>query len=209
VRPFFREHFARIDRQVVLMDVLGAIHAGPRALEDMRRAMAEILGAFRPGRNAWLASLFGSRRVERILFAATKADHLHHRQHGALAAIVAAMLREARDRADFAGAETAAMAIAALRATVEETAEVGGERLDMVRGRLLSTGKEAAMYAGELPEDPAALLAPARSGAGTWLGRDYSVMAFAPARLTLRPGEGPPHIRLDRAAEFLIGDRLR
>ena len=33
-------------------------------------------------------------------------------------------------------------------------------------------------------------------------------MKFAPAPLSLRPGEGPPHIRLDRAAEFLIGDRL-
>ena len=30
----------------------------------------------------------------------------------------------------------------------------------------------------------------------------------APAPLELRPGDGPPHIRLDRAAEFLIGDRL-
>ncbi|WP_147393209.1 YcjX family protein, partial [Paracoccus siganidrum] len=26
--------------------------------------------------------------------------------------------------------------------------------------------------------------------------------------MTARPGDGPPHIRLDRAAEFLIGDRL-
>jgi hypothetical protein len=33
-------------------------------------------------------------------------------------------------------------------------------------------------------------------------------MAFAPPALSLRPGEGPPHIRLDRAAEFLIGDLL-
>jgi predicted YcjX-like family ATPase len=33
-------------------------------------------------------------------------------------------------------------------------------------------------------------------------------MAFAPAQLTLRPGDGPPQIRLDRAAQFLIGDRL-
>jgi len=33
-------------------------------------------------------------------------------------------------------------------------------------------------------------------------------MRFAPAPLTLRAGDGPPHIRLDRAAEFLIGDRL-
>ena len=75
VRPFFRDHFARIDRQVVLMDVLGAIHAGPQAVEDMRRAMADILSAFRPGRAGWLSQLLGARRVERILFAATKADH--------------------------------------------------------------------------------------------------------------------------------------
>ncbi len=26
--------------------------------------------------------------------------------------------------------------------------------------------------------------------------------------LSLKPGEGPPHIRLDRAADFLVGDRL-
>jgi hypothetical protein len=78
VKPFFRDHFARIDRQVVLMDVLGAIHAGPPAVEDMRRAMADILTAFRPGRAGWLAQLLGARRVERILFAATKADHLNH-----------------------------------------------------------------------------------------------------------------------------------
>jgi len=34
------------------------------------------------------------------------------------------------------------------------------------------------------------------------------VMDFAPAPGTLRRGEGPPHIRMDRAAEFLIGDRI-
>ncbi|MEX0368334.1 MAG: YcjX family protein, partial [Ruegeria sp.] len=34
------------------------------------------------------------------------------------------------------------------------------------------------------------------------------VMRFAPAPLTLRPGDGPPHIRLDRAAQFLFGDKL-
>lgn len=83
VKPFFRDHFARIDRQVVLMDVLGAIHAGPQAVEDMRRAMADILTAFRPGRAGWLSQILGTRRVGRILFAATKADHLHHIQHPA------------------------------------------------------------------------------------------------------------------------------
>ncbi len=208
VRPFFRDHFARIDRQVVLVDALDAIHKGPQAVEDMRRAMAEILSTFRPGRNAFLTQLLLGKRVERILFAATKADHLHHAQHGRLTGIMAALLRDARDRAEFAGATTQSMALAALRATVEEQVRHEGEMLDCVRGQLLETGRQAAFHAGELPEDPGQLLSPARAGATEWLGRDYRVMRFAPAPLSLRPGEGPPHIRLDRAAQFLIGDRV-
>jgi predicted YcjX-like family ATPase len=208
VKPFFRDHFARIDRQVVLVDALGAIHSGPRAVEDMRTAMADILAAFRPGKVGWLMGLLGARRVERILFAATKADHLHHTQHTRLTAIMAALVREAKDRADFAGADTAAMSIAALRATVEETVTHEGRVLDAVRGRLLATGREATFYAGDLPQNAAEILSPARQGATGWLDADYRVMSFAPARLNLKPGEGPPHIRLDRAAEFLLGDRL-
>ena len=207
VRPFFREHFARLDRQVVLIDVLGAIHAGPRALEDLRRTMAEVLSAFRPGRNRLLSALLMGKRVDRILFAATKADHLHHAQHSRLTAITEALLREARDRADFAGARTLALSLAALRATTEETRTHEGAPLDLVRGTLL-TGRRAAMHAGALPESPAALLGPAREGAARWLDADYALMAFAPAAGSLAPGLGPPHIRLDRAADFLLSDRL-
>ena len=208
VRPFFRDHFARIDRQVVLVDALGAIHKGPRAVEDMRGAMADILGAFRPGQNAFLTQLFQGKRVEKILFAASKADHLHHRQHGKLTAISEALVRGAVDRARFAGAETAAMSIASLRATTEDTVTHDGRALDVVRGTLLDTGKQAAFYPGALPEDPSHLLTPAREGAQSWLDEDYRVMNFAPSPLSLRPGDGPPHIRLDKAAQFLLGDRL-
>ncbi len=208
VKPFFRDHFARIDRQVVLTDVLGAIHQGPQAVEDMRSAMADILGAFRPGRNVFLSRLLSGKRVEKILFAATKADHLHHTQHPRLTAIMEALTQQARNRAQFAGAETGAMAIAALRATTEEMRNHQGSDLGCVRGRLLDTGEQKAFYPGDLPEDPAALLGPARDGADKWLDGEFGVMSFAPAPVTLRTGEGPPHIRLDTAAQFLFGDRL-
>lgn len=207
VVPFFRDHFARIDRQVVLVDALGAIHAGPQAIADLRAAMAEILACFRTGQNGWLSTLTG-KSVERILFAATKSDHLHHRQHAALTGFMQALLRQARDRAEFSGARTKAMAIAALRATEEEDRKVDGVSLPMVRGILAGSGKPALMYPGELPDDPARLLKPAEDGAQAWLDADYAVMSFSPADTRLKPGEGPPHIRLDRAAEFLIGDRL-
>ncbi len=208
VKPFFRDHFARIDRQVVLVDALSAINSGPRAVEDLRHAMTDILSVFRPGRNGFLSQILRGKRVEKILFAATKADHLHHRKHPQLTAIIEALTREARDRARFAGAETAALSLAALRATTEELRSHNGEELPCVRGTLLETGKPAAFYPGALPQDPSALLTPARQGAEAWLEADYQAMTFAPALLTLRPGDGPPHIRLDRAAEFLIGDCL-
>ena len=208
VRPFFRDHFAKIDRQIVLADVLGAIHRGPQALEDLRRVTAEVLGAFRPGSNGWLTALLGGKRVERILFAATKADHLHHSQHPALTAIMEAMLREAKDRAEFAGALAGAMSVAAFRATVEDQVTREGQRLDCVKGRL-ADGRVVALYPGRLPEDPARLLAPARQGAERWLEAEFGLMTFVPpAGMARRPGEGVPHIRLDRALEFLIGDRL-
>ncbi len=209
VQPFFRDHFAKIDRQVVLVDALGAIHKGPQAVEDMRTAMADVLEVFKLGKVGFLASLFGVHRVERILFAATKADHLHHRQHPRLTGIVTAMLRSAKDRADFSGTLTSAMSIASLRATVEETLEHDGKRLDCVRGRLLATGKQAAFYPGELPDDPSKLLTAAQQEADAWLNEDYQIMSFAPSKLELKAGQGPPHIRLDKAAEFLIGDHLR
>ncbi|WP_106607578.1 YcjX family protein [Shimia abyssi] len=208
VKPFFRDHFSRIDRQVVLVDALGAIHAGPRAVEDMRAGLADILTAFRPGRNAFLTRLLLGKRVEKILFAATKADHLHHTQHPQLTAIMEALTGDASDRAQFAGAMTQAMSLASLRATTEEQVRHDGRELDCVRGRLLETGRQAAFYPGALPDDPAQLLGPARQGADAWLDQDYQVMKFAPAPLSLRAGDGPPHIRLDRAAQFLIGDRL-
>ncbi|SFL14402.1 YcjX family protein [Shimia haliotis] len=208
VAPFFRDHFSRLDRQVILVDALGAIHAGPRAVEDLRSGLRDTLAAFRPGRNSFLTRLLRGKRVEKVLFAATKADHLHHSQHPELTAIMQALTRDAADRAQFAGAGTHAMSLAAVRATVEETVAHDGKALECVRGRLLESGKQAALYPGALPQDPSVLLTPARQGAVAWLGQDYQVMKFAPAPLTLRPGEGPPHIRLDRAAQFLIGDLL-
>ena len=87
VRPFFRDHFARLDRQMVLVDALSAFNSGPEALHDLEAALAGILDCFRIGRSTFLSSLFRP-RIDRILFAATKADHLHHSSHDRLEAVL-------------------------------------------------------------------------------------------------------------------------
>src|ERR1700716_1222966 len=50
VRPFFRDHFSQLDRQVVLVDALAAFNSGPEALVDLEAALAGILDCFRVGR---------------------------------------------------------------------------------------------------------------------------------------------------------------
>jgi predicted YcjX-like family ATPase len=49
VRPFFREHFARLDRQIVLVDALAAFNAGPEACATCKARWTAILDCFRVG----------------------------------------------------------------------------------------------------------------------------------------------------------------
>ena len=118
VKPFFRDHFARLDRQIVLVDMLAALNAGPAAIRDLETALADVLSAFRPGKASWLTS-FLTRKIDRILFAATKADHVHHSDHDNLAKLLERLTRRAAERAAFSGATIRVAPLAAVRATRE------------------------------------------------------------------------------------------
>ena len=226
VRPFFKDHFARLDRQVVLVDVLSQLNGGPGAVADLERALAGVLKAFRPGLNSWLSVITG-RRIDKLLFAATKADHLHHQSHDRLEAILRLITDRASARAEGAGTEVGVMAIAALRATREVEARDGAALLgclkgvpmagERVGGRVFDGREEAVLFPGELPADPAAALGgKALDGAAAGADRmslpDAAFIRFRPPRLTPADAGGSvkaaPHIRLDRALDFLIGDWL-
>jgi len=220
VRPFFRDHFSRIDRQIVLVDALGALNGGADALNDLERALEGALQAFRPGLNSWLSSLL-AKRVDHLLFAATKADHLHHADHDRLEALLRHITDRAIARAQTAGAEVKVLAVAALRATREAEVRSGGEELacimgtplpgETIDGNVFDGMTEVAVFPGDLPEDPAAAIEAAHATpAGQ---RQIDVIRFRPPRLPLAASDGQPvampHIRLDRALDFLLGDRLR
>jgi uncharacterized protein len=220
VRPFFRDHFARLDRQIVLVDVLAALDAGPDAVADLESALTDVLDAFRHGRNSWLTSLFRP-RVDRILFAATKADHLHHTSHDRLEAILGRLVQRARERAQFAGARVDVLAISAVRATREALAKRGKNELPVIAGtpepgersgnQVFTGEEEIGVFPGDLPEDPETALSP-----GGYKGRadggegDVGILKFRPPKVEGGPWETPrlPHIRMDRVLEFLLGDKL-
>ena len=227
VRPFFRDHFSRLDRQIVLVDALAAFNAGPEALHDLEAALAGILDCFRIGRSTLLSNLFRP-RIDRILFAATKADHLHHSSHDRLEAVLRRTVAKAAARAEYAGAEIDVVALAAVRATREAQVQRGREKLPSILGtpaadttatagdgETFDGETEVATFPGDLPADPEQLF----KGEGAFRGlssasaekTDFRFLRFRPPQLESQDAAGPvlPHIRLDRALQFLIGDRLQ
>ncbi|MGH6926603.1 MAG: YcjX family protein [Propylenella sp.] len=223
VKPFFRDHFARLDRQIVLVDMLAALNAGPAALRDLETALADVLSAFRPGRASWLRSIL-TRRIDRILFAATKADHVHNSDHDNLARLLRRLTRRAAERAEFSGAKVRIVPLAAVRATKEVTVNRGGHRLPAIAGVPMAGEKvggevydgetEIALFPGDLPDDPEAIFEAAGPTNERRLAEEalaLRFLRFRPPRLE-RTAEGVtlslPHIRLDQTLEYLIGDRL-
>jgi predicted YcjX-like family ATPase len=217
VKPFFRDHLSRLDRQIVLIDVLSAINAGAGALSELQTVMDQILACFRPGAGSWLSAIL-TRRIDRLLFAATKADHVHHCDHDRLEAVLRLLVERAMARTHRAGAEAKVMAIAALRATREAEALQGRERLPCIIGvplpgerlgrKVFDGHEQAAIFPGDLSDDPALFLA----GKNIPPSEDVRFVKFRPPRISLETpsGEAPAlaHVRLDRAIEFLLGDHL-
>jgi predicted YcjX-like family ATPase len=224
VRPFFRDHFSRLDRQVVLVDALAAFNSGPEALHDLEAALAGILDCFRIGRSTLLSSLFRP-RIDRILFAATKADHLHHSSHDRLEAVLRRTVNRAVAKAEDTGADIDVVALAAVRATREAQVQRGREKLpsilgtpasgEVADGEAFDGETEVATFPGDLPADPEELFKGDSAFQGlssaTAEKSDYRFLRFRPPHLECRDADGPrlPHIRLDRALQFLIGDRLQ
>jgi predicted YcjX-like family ATPase len=207
VKPFFFGHFARLDRQIVLVDALSALNAGPDALRDLQAALTGVLASFRQGANSWASTLLG-RRIDRILFAAAKADLIHHSSHDRLEAILRLIVKDAALRAEFSGAEIDIAALAAIRATREATIRQKGEDLaciagiphkgETIAGKTFDGEAEAAVFPGDLPAEPEEALAGGLEG----------TLHFVKFRPPLTAGKSFPHIRLDRALEFLMGDRF-
>src|SRR5262245_39731542 len=223
VRPFFRDHFARLDRQIVLVDALAAFNAGPEALHDLEAALAGILDCFRIGRSTVLSGLFRP-RIDRILFAATKADHLHHQSHDRLEAILRRIVARAAERAEHAEATIDVVALAAVRATREAMVTRGRDKLpsilgtpaagEIANGEFFDGETEVATFPGDLPADPEALFkGDGFRGLSSTPSEmaDFRFLRFRPPHLDREGDAAPalPHIRLDRALQFLIGDRLQ
>ncbi|HEV2101052.1 MAG TPA: YcjX family protein [Stellaceae bacterium] len=199
VQPFFLQLARGVDRQIVLVDVLRALNAGEEAFTDHRRALETVLDTFRYSRRSLLHWLFGA-RIDRVLFAATKSDHVPALQRDHLAALVADMVAAPTLRAERTHSQVAATALASIRCTDDGTDVIDGRKVDVVIGLPQDRQRRIRFFPGIVPVTP--------PPAGFWGERFTEFPVFQPPRLDDAAAAGIPHINLDKALDFLLGDML-
>jgi YcjX-like family, DUF463 len=122
VERFYQDHFRHYSRQIVLVDVLRALLAGRDAFDDTRLALDAILESFRYGHGGILSRLLFGSHIDKVLFAATKADHVPDIQRDHLAALL-------RNMAAFPALEVRSSS-AQLEVTAPVTGILTPQRLD-------------------------------------------------------------------------------
>ncbi len=215
VKPFFRDHFAKLDRQIVLVDSLRHLNAGYDAVNDLETALSEILECFHVGSSNPFLQLI-SPKIEKILFATTKADHIHHSSHDRLQRILAKLIAKASKSANYKGAQTHSLAISSLRATHENIIKENGETLNTIigtpqkgekLGKQTYDGKtQIALFPGDLPKTPDSIFKADSKPIS------LKFLRFLPPKNLKQNKAGEailPYIRLDSAIEYLIGDKMK
>lgn len=191
--------FANVDRLVILADILTALHAGQAAFADMRAALGAAAASLRWEFN-WLEAIGAlaslrapPRLIERVAFAATKADHVAERQRGNLAALM-------RSLTDIPGATTRTghFAIASVRCTEDFVWTLDGRPVSAVRGRVLGQQVITRSYPGEVPDRP--------PDADFWQHPFLALPHFEPMRLPEGGRLGVPNVGLDALLKFLMED---
>ena len=153
---FYREHFSSFDRQIVLVDVISALNAGPDTFRDMQKSLEVVLESFDYGRipagsggcsAAAASTSWCSPRPKRTTSPPPSTDNLR--------SLLTAMVNDARTAIGFRSAlQPDIQVLSAIRCT--ETVEVPheGQTLPCVRGIASGSDEQKILYPGEVPLTP-------------------------------------------------------
>lgn len=199
ISPFYKEHFSKIDRQIVLVDVLRTLQNGEDAFTEMTDAMTNTLRTFNYSKGGWLSRLAGAKTTH-VLFAATKADHVTRGDRINLEELLKKMLTEVDGdkhlRAN--SLQSGVMALASIRAT-EDRITTSAPHREILSGQRRVDDKADQWDPGGLPLD----FPP------NWSQMNFEFLDFAPMPMADAKLDGFPSINLGKALNFLIGEDFR
>ncbi len=197
IKPFYQDYFAGLDRQVVLVDCLGALNQGYAVMQETQQALMQILQSFSYGPSSFLSRLLQP-KIDKILFAATKADLLTPEQHRNLILLLQQMLQQPLQDSRYQRAKTEALALSSVVTSEFGVVETAEGRQSCIRGTD-KYGQLRTLFPGEVPISmPSELL---------FTRHQFAFPQFVPQGLA--PDGLLPSQRLDQALEFILGDALQ
>lgn len=199
VRKFYKEHFINFDRQIVLADCLTPLNNGPDSFADLQQAITMILESFSYGKSSLFSRLF-SPKIDKLLFAATKADHVTPEQHEHLVSLLNQLVYQTKHQLNYDSIEMKTLAVASVKATKTGKTQHKGASVPVIQGRCLESGETITVFPGSVPDK--------LPNDEFWQNSGFNFIAFAPQQ-SIAEHECLPHLRIDQAMQFLLGDKMK
>lgn len=198
IKPFYRDTFSQMDRQLVLVDVLRALEQGQFVFDDMCTALSAILKSFHYGKGG-LLSWLGQAQTTKVLFAATKADHVVRGDRANLERLLSQMLALVDDTNQLRASakDVGVMALASIAAT-EDRATTQPPIREVLYGRPQAETEAAHWDPGGLPLDMPPV----------WQHINFAFYRFLPLAYPHALQQGFPAINLGRSLQFLLGEDM-
>ncbi|VEH67370.1 YcjX-like protein [Rodentibacter pneumotropicus] len=150
-----------------------------------------------------------SPRIDKLMFIATKADHITSDQMPNLVSLMRQLVQEGGRHVEFEGIETEYTAIAAIRATKQVLVNQNGKQIKAIQGIRSKDKRLITLYPGSVPSKlPSQEFWQKQPHFAENEGNavHFEFDSFDPQ--SLEQGETIPHLRMDAVLQFLLGDRF-
>ena len=208
VGKFYREHFLRFDRQIVLADCLKPLNQGKESFADLNLAISMILESYHYGKSGIFSRLF-SPKIDKLLFGATKADHVTPEQHAPMVALLNQLIHQNKQLLNYEAVEVKTLAIASVKATTSGISHHEGQEIPVIQGQRLNSthinnetdvfGQKITVFPGSVPHQ--------LPNDAYWRSNTFNFIEFSPLS-GLHKHQGLPHIRMDQVLQFLLADKM-
>ena len=195
VKKFYSDSFSKLDRQIILIDCFKALQGGKETYNNINDTFEVLLNNFNYGSNNILSRIF-SPNIDKVIFAATKADQITIDEQKNLLSLLKSMVTSASRKVRGEGSNCQYMVMSSIAATRCKMINHRGDNI-----QVLSTDYEddKSYYPGEIPPNWSQESMEAYQ-------KYFKFKELRPPKLSA--GDPVPNMNMDIMLQYILGDKL-
>jgi hypothetical protein len=188
-----------------LADCLTPLNKGKQNFTDLSLAMSMILKSYNYGKSSFFSRLFAP-KIDKLLFAASKADHVTPDQHDSLVSLLNQLVHQNKQALNFEAITMKTLAIASVKSTQSGVSKHKGRDIPVIQGRPLNSSNSNTVFEQKITVFPG-LVPDNLPKDEYWQNHCFNFIDFLPVN-DLNKHECLPHVRMDQVLQFLIADKM-